>query len=1038
MSEQEVDSARDWGVQALHLFLEQAATEDMEAKQNFKKHDFGHQVQAARKSNRQWLVSMDGLLKSGVGYGLQAFVVVRPAGALAKGAKRYKSRLSPEDPESERSCIVLADGSRYVEVPRTSIRGVKVPGPVLHIASDMGPVGKPALSYMRTRLNLRCSVTYDLYHRLVNDWVGALTEANLLVVRLEYKSLVKAREGAFSTHSNHSLLNQIAKEFFEVFDSSNELFQVLYDSLVMEDETLCGDPNIGEPEHMEKTWQRCKSIMTSRAAGETPSLSRWWSYETSSRMMSRQKSLHLMVLLWLGYRRKWYKNVCDPLLGFLPAAREDADTVEPVCADAEVELDEGADECGEGESEQQVHTVAKARAVAQKNRSAASTLKYALQLLCNSRRTRLWQSMVWLPRPLQIWFEDAVHSCKSVPRNSELQQRLCDNELLIVIGDVLHSFSSCDMASRMGMMTTTGESAFRTPFKQKEDEFVSEQIFKACVHLCGQLAVTNFGFQSPPMCFMPLISDVEGRQASTLAGLRQTWESLEKLELEAHDNEQIHTWLQHLVFVREVWVRELLILLWEKDWLEVPEIVALQLKAFGSSFLSSLIVEEGFNEIRRVSSLHRGQKCEPSGAWHVFATGQVLKEHGREGLVVSTQAESAAATHTSALHHPGDKDCSIPQQALEDLTAEKPSTVWAHPSPHNYRISALAWLLLERSGGDWQQIEGAWKSLLLSPGMLFFERGIRTVKLVLHASQYGFISVAVQGLKDRVIKFPVDCKKHITFDFVRSVHSLRVTYLKLHAPGSEGGTTGAMQMTVSKDHSSLLKFAAKSGFKTLTLSRLKQLALVEKVSVPGSGERVSEKDCLSSLLKHVHGEAYTEEVFANAWAARKGKEVDPVLASDLFQSVDKEDIFDPDNFEDAEMAFEWDQLHANMQRVRRESNKKQSEVGKHEESTEKSAASSSASAVPPKSRKFVTYRADGYSQDEATALLPETARIFKDLKENRWRLSSKLLPNSGTKSKSWGKRSGISDFSAMLFVVKAAWQVHFENTGESCPWEFSD
>eukprot|EP00971_Amphidinium_carterae_P350131 6491398-Amphidinium_carterae.2 len=1038
MSEQEMDSAREWGVQALHLFLEQAASEDVEAKQKLKKHDFSQQVNAARKSNRQWLVAMDGLLKAGLGYGLQAFMVENAAGPLPKGATRYKCRLHAEDPESERACIVVVNGSRYVEVPRSVIRGVKVPGPSLHIASDMGPVGKPALSYIRTRLNVRCTVTFDLYHRLVNDWVGGLTDADLLVVRLEYKSLVKAREGAFSTHSNHSLLNHISKEFFELFDSSNELFQVMYDSLVMEDETLRGDPDIGEPAHMEKTWERCKSIMTSRVAGETPSLSRWWSYETSSRVMSRQKSLHLMVLLWLGYRRKWYKNVCDPLLGFLPAGRDESEAVDPVCGESGLDLDGGADDDGEVEAEPHAHTVSKARAVAQKNRSAASTLRYALQLLCDSRRTRLWQGMVWLPRPLQIWFESAVHECKSIDSNAALQQRLCDNELLNVVGDVLHSFFSCDMGARMGMMTTTGESAFRTPFKQKEDEFVAQHIFKACVRVCGQLAVTSFAFKSPPMCFMPLLSEVEGRQASTLEGLKKCWQWLEKLELEANENEQTHTWLQNLVFVRDVWVRELLILLWEKDWLEVPPVVALQLKAFGGSFLSSLIVEEGFNEIRRVSSLHRGQKCEPSGAWHVFATGQVLKEHGRGGVDVTAEAEAAAARHTATLHYPKDKDCSIPQQALEDLTAERPSKAWPHPSPQNYRNSALAWLLLDRAAGNWDEIEGAWKSLLLSPGMLFFEKGIRTVKLVLSSSQYGFISVRVQGLKDRVVKFPVDIKNHITFDFVKSVRSLRVTYLKLHCPGSTGGTGGTMQMTVSKEHTSLLEHAAKSGFSTLTLPRLKQLALVEKLSVPGAGDRVSEKDCLTSLLKHVHGDSYTEDMFTAAWAARKGKEVDPLLSSELFQSVEKQDIFDPENFEDAEMAFEWDQLHAKQQRVKRDSHMKQTHSEKQEPLHEGSASSSSAPAAPPKERKFVTYRADGYHQDDASKLLPETARIFKDLNENRWRLTSKLLPNSGTKSKSWGKRSGISDFSAMLVVVKAAWQAHFDHTGEACPWDFAE
>lgn len=81
--------------------------------------------------------------------------------------------------------------------------------------------------------------------------------------------------------------------------------------------------------------------------------------------------------------------------------------------------------------------------------------------------------------------------------------------------------------------------------------------------------------------------------------------------------------------------------------------------------------------------------------------------------------------------------------------------------------------------------------------------------------------------------------------------------------------------------------------------------------------------------------------------------------------------------------------------------------------------------------------ADGLSPQRAREYLPPGFALSKDTaRENRWTLRSKLLGGSGSKSKSFGKRSSTTDWQAMCLLLVCAWRLHTEATGEQCPFDF--
>eukprot|EP00971_Amphidinium_carterae_P343296 6482960-Amphidinium_carterae.3 len=72
-------------------------------------------------------------------------------------------------------------------------------------------------------------------------------------------------------------------------------------------------------------------------------------------------------------------------------------------------------------------------------------------------------------------------------------------------------------------------------------------------------------------------------------------------------------------------------------------------------------------------------------------------------------------------------------------------------------------------------------------------------------------------------------------------------------------------------------------------------------------------------------------------------------------------------------------------------------------------------------RHFLPLNTVGYTAEEVKPFVPFGSTLTKDKKENRWRLRCKHLPGSGDKSKSYGGRSGVTDFDAMRILVMAAW-----------------
>lgn len=65
-----------------------------------------------------------------------------------------------------------------------------------------------------------------------------------------------------------------------------------------------------------------------------------------------------------------------------------------------------------------------------------------------------------------------------------------------------------------------------TDFLRKQDKTVMERLWKMCVLLCGEVALTSFFYRLPPQCFAGLRSDDAEQKKECLATLSRPWGGL--------------------------------------------------------------------------------------------------------------------------------------------------------------------------------------------------------------------------------------------------------------------------------------------------------------------------------------------------------------------------------------------------------------------------------------------------------------------------------------------------------------------------------
>eukprot|EP00971_Amphidinium_carterae_P339321 6477055-Amphidinium_carterae.1 len=999
---------------------------------------------AARKSNRSFVRSVESSLVAGLGWGLKEFQPARRVGGLPTGAKRYVAQMPQHDgTHAARSCISHPGGERYIEVPRKYVQG-ELCRPVLHIAADQGPGSMGAYLWMKTGLRLRCSLSFDLFHRVSNDWRSGNKTGSLNLLMLEFKTYTGMRHGPWKREGTHQLLQELAREYFALSGEgvADPLFHLMYDSILGDNPELASAPHAGSPEHIQEVWEWSKVQMLGAGIGERDDLSRWWAWEQQSRRVRPLRSLTLMLLCYLGMKRKWWRSAAEPLMGWMGSGGDTAEEPLPGegCKDEEEKIDEEEDDEAHPDDagDWQVdgaRTVSKARTEVQKRRNTVQTLKYLTTLLADETRLRVWTGMIELPIPLERWFAGAIREVKSRKGVKELHLRLCRLELHGIAASVLRRFLSVEFASLIGMKAWSGSP--RTQHLQRQDHTVAEALWEGACHACGRVALTSLSYSVPPVCLLKLLSEDASEVKGGLEDMERSWNALILMEETALVNKDAAAFVKNLTVPADTWYRELMVFCFEVGFQHVPEIVKRELEHYAETAFSSLLVECSFNVLRDKASKNRGGKMDPATAWHVLSHGGLLPAFDRPHMVPPPEAVSANDGQLpSGLHEGLAVAPSLPETVFDELTTRKPD--WPTLSPDSYTQIPMAWHLLKHCGGEWSKMQLCWLSLLLEPGCLILDGETKKAYLVLHVCQYGFLCIRTPVQTSREVRIASDGESQIRWMMLgEPLTRWRVAELNVITPGVKDSSVGALALHLDAGGSSILRHAGRRGFRNLSLTFLRKLVQHLGLPVKGSLTGANVLTCVTLLLQHAFATDYTPELLEQASQAR-GLSGAKLEQHELFKStrlfeMEREFVLDEHDVSNADLELQYEEMrtkHMNQTTVK-------TRVESVKPDATASGAASSSGTHEGQERKFLPVVMEGYSQQQAADWVPPGCHIYKDKKENRWRIISPHFAEglSNTKSKSWGQRSG-SDYDAMVWVIQKAWMSHQHATGNACPYTF--
>ena len=254
--------------------------------------------------------------------------------------------------------------------------------------------------------------------------------------------------------------------------------------------------NVGTAEHMRFTWDWCRKQCALRSCGsDCNKLSRWWSFEQQSQSILPHLQLDLLILLWLGFRRRWWsegqcplfceqdrRDGCmeDDLQAPFPGELAEANLVQP-----DEEASSQARGAAQGPSSSR-NSVADCKREAEKRRGQTRTqLEYCCKLLTRRLNVRLWVSMIHLTDPLHAFFGDAIAKVKTIMGVQDFHVGLAEGSLMLVCKQLLDHLFSKRFAEIMGLSREQLDAG-----RPEDDRVVLSSMFHMALRLVGNLLCT--------------------------------------------------------------------------------------------------------------------------------------------------------------------------------------------------------------------------------------------------------------------------------------------------------------------------------------------------------------------------------------------------------------------------------------------------------------------------------------------------------------------------------------------------------------------
>ena len=298
---------------------------------------------------------------------------------------------------------------------------------------------------------------------------------------------------------------------------------------------------------MQRKWEQCKARMLGAKQGDHVVYGRWWNVEWRGMSVMENKSLLLLVLVFLGFRRKWWCSYSEcPLLNrevARQAARadggegipdvDDEDAADAASGESDDAKDDGDGAREGGPSAVRMSTAQARDTVRERRKKTMGALHFSAIVLNNQTSCRIVEGMCRVARPLMRRFGVEEKSLTSRAGTLALHQGLAHGDFEEPLREMLAWFCSPAFAQVLGM------SADRTSGHQrKSDAMVANTLWALTAATVGHLSVYSMLYLVPPLCLIGLSSDSGDAVNDLLLKLRGMFDAAIRLLHGAVDSKQ--------------------------------------------------------------------------------------------------------------------------------------------------------------------------------------------------------------------------------------------------------------------------------------------------------------------------------------------------------------------------------------------------------------------------------------------------------------------------------------------------------------------
>ena len=995
---------------------------------------------AGRVANMFFLQGADHMLHSGIGITLARFVVEKPVKPLLPQERRYfvpaealgTAGLRADDPPGrQRACIEdKRTGSTRLELPIKLTATGTMDRPCIHVVTDEGPIGSPAVYWFFSRCNARGTKSLDPWHKCWRNAGDACRKSGLWVVVLEYTIIMNCLRGPWGKDGFYATFKAAANHYLATSGPSCPLFQHFYDQICWEWDEI--GLEFGTPEHMERIFKKLAGCRVLHRKGDHVRLGRWFSWFRNLEERSGDFSAMLLFLVYTGIREGFWTSIYDSPL------------VEPCThASSGPEGQQPEQEVGAIPSSSAAPTSVKGSnaEVAEVRKKCRNTLELAVRILANHLRFRCARLIQSVFKPVVSSFGIWQTAFKTqLGTLSTVLGWAAGTSQSAVMFEVWQTLEDGAALSRCGFLPGLDRGMLQGAVM--DEESIAASMLTLIVNVVGmRLSAMSHYCMNLPYLFVLLLSPETEVREACLQKLQAIWQWLEKAEERAWSEAGVKKVLDELEWPRWVWVREIFIMLSEFSFQHVPHDVRNSVRGFATGLLNSEMNESAFNELRTHEGHAPNKKLGCAAAWSALQRCGLANDHDRGGLAITEAAKLQAARVKGPLPETlfgcDVQDCSFGMEKLEDLR------MGSYVSPSASRWSMIPACLQCCLALEWAQVSDAWMTLLLDAGAVAIHRSApKQAFIVCWVCKWGAILWPMEqwsyGAFSYLKPAPPTSESPVPWKYVQVVNLLdwRVAPAKAVPPCKlpEGIGFRAVRCTMDGAAQRLLKFAAKTCFTNCQISHLKLLLQLTGYEPPSARQAPkSEAELCKALVKQVLEDTSDEEVariLARRFTPAKLESVllDEDVQEELDRLISKEDEQD-------------------FQEVRKQRKPRQPRGAdaKAQGSEDTSAAQPPASSAGPARSAGQTVLAkpkvaSRVALAEARQYLPQVRGCDPGLdttRHFRWQLSYATKPQPPhSVSKVFGTECRPEAMrAAFLHCLRVVWSWHFELTGESCPWE---